>query len=191
MASEQIKTLRLESMDKLNIDVKKLDRLRVKELTDIQRARLLEVRPEALSSTLIELRPSKPSSAKGFLTFFSSMMVMSSNPLPQQRHRHLQLVVSGRGLSGHQVEFKQIKKNKTHLVEFHITLNQPKTYKFRVFSYPLATFQDISIDKSQVITALVPSFEGITSYGAALQQRNAAGDDAGWLFHKVRITAIA
>ncbi len=190
MASEQIKTLRLESMDKLNIDVKKLDRLRVKELTDIQRARLLEVRPEALSSTLIELRPSKPSSAKGFLTFFSSMMVMS-NPLPSNDIAIFSSAFQGAVFPGLQVEFKQIKKNKTHLVEFHITLNQPKTYKFRVFSYPLATFQDISIDKSQVITALVPSFEGITSYGAALQQRNAAGDDAGWLFHKVRITAIA
>lgn len=92
---------------------------------------------------------------------------------------------------GVQVEFAPIKKNKMHLVEFHVTLNEAKTYKFRVFSYPLATFQDIAITSSQVITALVPPAEGITSFGASIQQRNEPGDNAGWMFHKVRITSVA
>jgi hypothetical protein len=178
-------------MDKLGLDVKKLEKLRVKELTDAQRAKLFKVPVENLAPTAIELRPSKPSSSKGFLTFFSSPMVMS-NPLATNDLAVFSSAFPGVVFPGVQVEFTPIKKGKMHLVEFHVTLNMPKTYKFRVFSYPLATFQDLSLNQSQVITALVPPLENIsTGYGAAIQQRNEVSDNAGWSFYKVRITAVS
>jgi hypothetical protein len=190
MPDEQNRTVQLDTMERLGLDPKRLEKVKVRELTDLQRARLLKVRPEALASTVIVLRPSKPSSSKGYLSFHSSPLVLS-NPLPSNDIAVFSSSFQDVGSPGVQVEFTQIKKNKLHLVEFHVTLHQPKTYKFRVFSYPLATFQDISLTSSQVITALAPSFDGITSYGAALQQRNEPEDDAGWTFHKVRITAVS
>ena len=190
MADQQGRTMRTEVMEKIGLDAKRLEKVRVKELTQIQRARLLKVKPELMASTTIELKPSKPSTGKGYLSFYSSLLVLA-NPLPSNDIAVFSSSFQGAVFPGVQVEFTPIKKNKMHLVEFHVTLNQPKTYKFRVFSYPLATFQDISINSSQVITTLVPPFEELSSgFGAALQQRNSPGDDAGWMFHKVRITAV-
>ncbi len=189
MADEMGRTMRIETMETLGLDAKKLEKIKVKELTEIQRARLLKVRPELMSSS-IELKPSKPSTSKGHLSFYSSPMVLA-NPLPSNDIALFYSAFQGAVFPGVQVEFSPIKKNKMHLVEFHVTLNEAKTYKFRVFSYPLATFQDIAITTSQVITALVPPAEGITSFGASVQQRNEPGDNAGWMFHKVRITSVA
>lgn len=191
MADQQGRTMRMEVMEKIGLDAKKLEKVRVKELTPIQRARLLRVKPELMASTMIELKPSKPSTSKGFLSFYSPLMVLA-NPLPSNDIAVFSSSFQGAVFPGVQVEFTPIKKNKMHLVEFHVTLNQPKTYKFRVFSYPLATFQDISINSSQVITTLVPPFEELSSgFGASLQQRNEPGDNAGWMFHKVRVTSVA
>ncbi len=181
---------RLDTITRLGLDPQTLEKIRVRELTDLQRARQLKVRPEALASTTIVLRPSKPSSSKGHLAFYSSPMVLA-DPLPSNDIAVFSSGFQGAVFPGVQVEFTPIRKNKLHLVEFHITLNQPKTYMFRVFSYPLATFQDIALEQTQVITALVPPAEGITSYGAAIQQRNPVADSAGWLFHKIRISTVS
>jgi hypothetical protein len=188
MPDEQRRTITMETLDKLGFEAKKLEKIRVKELTELQRAKLLKVRPELMTSS-IEFKPSKPSSSKGYLSFHSPLLVLS-NPLPSNDIAVYSSAFQEVVFPGVQVEFSPIKKNKMHLVEFHVTLNSPKTYKFRVFSYPLASFQDISLNSSQVITALVPPFEGITSYGAAIQQRNEPEDNAGWMFHKIRITAV-
>jgi hypothetical protein len=61
MSDEQSRPVRLDAMDHLGLDLKRLERVKVRVLTDIQRARLLQVRPDALASTVIELQPSKPS----------------------------------------------------------------------------------------------------------------------------------
>jgi hypothetical protein len=190
MPDDRNRTVQLDTMDRLGLDPEALQKVRVRELTDIQRARVLKVRPEALASTTIVLRPSKPSGSKGYLSFYSSPMVLS-NPLPSNDIAVFSSSFQGAVFPGIQVEFTPIKKGKLHLVEFHVTLNQPKTYMFRVFAYPLATFQDIALEQTQVITALVPPAEGISTYGAAIQQRNPVADGAGWLFHRVRISAVS
>ena len=188
MADEQGRTLRTETMETLGLDARKLAKAKYKELTEIQRARLLKVRPELLARMVISLTPSKPSTSKGFLIFFSSPMVLCD---PESDLAVFSSSFQGPSFPGVQVEFSPIKKNKTHLVEFHLSLHHSTTYKFRVFSYPLGTFQDVTVSGNQVLTALVPPLENLSSYGAAIQQRNAPGDDAGWTFYKVRVTSVA
>jgi hypothetical protein len=188
MPNDLTKDLRAENLDRFGLDFRKLERLRPRELTDAQRGRLMRVKPELMAAPL-QLTPGKPRlTANRFLSFFSAMAVLSE-PEPNEM-AIFSSAFQGAVFPSVQVEFNPIKKTKAHLVEFYVTLNDPsKTYNFRVFQYPLATFQDISLTKSQPLTVVIqpiPDFSG--NLGASIQQRNDPDDNAGWLFHKVRIS---
>lgn len=181
---------RSEVIGKLGLTLQDLDRIKVKELTVSQRAKLLKVSPSVLTGPIV-LSPGKPRSGKNFLTFFSAMMV-NAEPLASNEIALFSSAFPGAVFPSVQVEFNPIKKNKLHLVEFNVTLNDPsKTYKFRVFQYPLANFQDVSLNSTQVITALIPPIEDFSgSYGASIDQRNEPKESAGWMLHSVRITSV-
>ena len=92
---------------------------------------------------------------------------------------------------GLQVAFDAITAGKKHLVEFNISLNESnKVYKFRVFQYPTATFQDISISGSQVISVLINPEANITTYGAQIMQLNTKAENCGWIFHSLKISSV-
>jgi hypothetical protein len=91
-----------------------------------------------------------------------------------------------------QVEFKQIKPGKAHLVEFNVLLfNDAVAYKFRAFQYPMAAFQDISLTQQQIITVFIPGIPDYTgNLGASIDQLNTKNEEAGWLFRSVRISSV-
>lgn len=180
---------RAEILKKISLDPRQLENVRIRGLSKAEKARLLEVDLRDLTA-IVQLTPKRPQTASGFLDFHSPMMV-SADPDHPFALFHPQF--KGVTFPGAQVEFPQIKQGKKHLVEFHIELHNPSlTYKFRVFQYPMGSFQDVSLQDGQVITSLVSfpaSFSG--AYGAAIQQRNEPTEHAGWSLHRVTITAIA
>jgi hypothetical protein len=91
-----------------------------------------------------------------------------------------------------QVEFKQLKPGKAHLVEFNVSFtNESIPYKFRVFQYPLGSFQDITISKQQVIAVYIPGIPNFSgNLGASIDQTNTISEKAGWFFRSVRISSV-
>ncbi|HJX28542.1 MAG TPA: hypothetical protein VJ885_11555 [Thermoanaerobaculia bacterium] len=189
--SERIEShdTRAEILEKISLDPRQLENVRIRGLSKADKARLLEVDLSDLTA-IIQLTPKRPQTSRGFLDFYSPMMV-SADPDHPFALFHPQF--QGVTFPGVQVEFPQIKQGKKHLVEFHVELYNPSlTYKFRVFQHPLGSFQDVLIEDQQAITSLVSfpaSFSG--AYAASIQQRNSPTEDAGWSFHRVTITAVS
>jgi hypothetical protein len=177
-------------IERVGLTRRNFERIKVKELTDNQRAKILKVTLSALTGPIV-LTAGKPRSGKNFLTFFSAMMV-SADPQANGDFALFSSAFLGVTNPSVQLEFEPIKQNAQHLVEFNVTLNDPsKTYKFRVFQYPLDAFQDISPSGSQVITALIPPIADFSGpYGASITQQNKANENAGWVLHSVRITSV-
>lgn len=178
-----------DKIKKLGFDPSSFATLKPARLTVAATARKLNVKPELLS-TAVTLSPNKPRAGKKFLSFYSAMMVLAD---PRETN-NIALFSSAFPTAVSptiQVEFDPIKAGKKHLVEFNISLNEPdKVYKFRVFQFPSATFQDISISGSQPITVLVNPFEDIAAYGAEIMQLNTKAEACGWVFHSVKITSV-
>lgn len=183
------KTALPDRLQKFGVDAAKLATLKPVSLSDAAIAKKLGVRTEALSAAFI-LSPNKPRAGKKFLSFYSPMMVVAS---PEQSN-NIALFSSafpGAVSPAIQVEFDAISAGKKHLVEFTITLNEPqKIYKFRVFQYPTATFQDIAISGSQSIAVLINPEANISRYGAEIMQLNTKAENCGWIFHSVKITSV-
>ncbi len=181
---------RLGALKKFNLDVGGLSTLKPARLTEIAIAKKLGVRPDLLSSA-VTLSPNKPRKGKKFLSMYSAMMVLA-DPAASNNIALFSSAFPTAVNPGLQVEFDPITTGKKHLVEFNISLNEPgKVYKFRVFQYPLASFQDISISGSQVISVLIKPEANINSYGAQIIQLNTKAESCGWIFHSVKITSIS
>lgn len=182
----EVAELNIERAAQAGFDARRREQIKYKELTDVQRARLLKVDVSQLTAAIV-LSPKKLKSGKNHLTLYSPVLVQPEWDIALF---HTMLPVTT--FPGAQIEFAPIKKNKPHLVEFKVALNvSSTTYKFRLFQYPLASFQDISLSGSQPISVLiqpVAGFEG--TYGAELQQRNETGEQAGWALHSVRVTSV-
>jgi hypothetical protein len=181
---------------KLGTTVKSLHSTKVAALTNAARAKLLGISAGGLVLVPrpIVLSPAKPLVGTSSLTLFTSLMVYPLWPanvgeaLFSSRY-------PGAVDQGAQVAFMRIKKGHTHLVEFHVTLNMNVPYQFRVFTYPLGDFVDVTIQgpKTTVIAALAPPVDQISGpleLGASIQQRNSVQDDAGWSLQTVEINAI-
>jgi hypothetical protein len=185
---------RSQNTSKSSFDQRKLKKLKVRYLTDLQKAKILGV-PVAKLKTAIVLTPKAPVSGESYLTIFSTMMVYPTWPADTGEALFSSGYPSAVG-QGAQAEFQRIKTGKSHLVEFNVQLNSNVTYKFRVFKYPLGDFQDIQIvgPKTETIVALIQPIDEITGdleLGAAIQQRNTIAENAGWALFSVRITTTS
>ncbi|AHG89156.1 hypothetical protein J421_1619 [Gemmatirosa kalamazoonensis] len=183
---------------RLGTTVRQLRNTKVKAISDAQRARLLGVSAGTLTAvrTPIVLSPAKP--IKGtdqYILIFSSIMVDPTWPTGVGQA----LFSSGYpGVvdQGVQVAFPRVKKGKNHLVEFYVSLNSNVAYKFRVFTFPLGDFQDVTIQgpkPNTIITAIAPPVDqisGALQLGASIQQRNSVQDDAGWSFQSVQVNVV-
>ena len=186
---EKLETRTTDSFKKSGFDSKNLATLKPKMLTDVEIAKKLGVVATALSSA-ITLSPNKPRSGKNFLSFYSAMIVIA-NPAASNNIALFSSAFPAVSYPSVQVEFSAIKPGKKHLVEFNISLNEPaKVYKFRIFQYPTATFQDISISGSQVISLVIQPIADFSNYGASIDQRNTKAEACGWIFHSVKISSI-
>ncbi len=179
-----------ETFKKFKFDSTLLSTLKPARLTDAVIAKKLGAATTAVI-TSVTLSPNKPRSGKKFLSMYSAMMVLA-NPAASN---NIALFSSGYPTAvnpGLQVEFDPITAGKKHLVEFNISLNESnKVYKFRVFQYPTATFQDISISGSQVISVLINPEANINTYGAQIIQLNTKAENCGWIFHSLKITSVS
>lgn len=179
----------LETLRRLNVEEATLRNLKPTVLTDREITKALGARATAVI-TSVTLSPNKPRVAKKFLSFYAPMMVLAS-PSVSNNIALFSSAFPSAVSPGLQVEFDAIKPGKKHLVEFNITCNDSaKQYKFRVFHYPLASFQDVTISGSQVISVLVPASAGISEYGAAISQLNTKAEACGWIFHSLKISAV-
>ncbi|HLA59730.1 MAG TPA: hypothetical protein VK622_13240 [Puia sp.] len=178
------------TLKKFKLDTATLSTRKVSKLSDVAVAKKLGVDPGLLTAAMV-LSPNKPRSGKKFLSMFSAMMVLA-DPRPSNNIALFSSAFPTAVNPAIQVEFDPITAGKKHLVEFNISLNEPnKVYKFRVFQYPTATFQDISISGSQSISVLVNPASGITTYGAEIMQLNTKAEECGWIFHSLTITSIS
>ena len=185
-------TQRNEILSQFRFDTKRLDKAKPKFLSEAQRAKLLQVRPELLKSPIL-LSPAKPVKGKSTLTIYTSLMVYPKWP-ENMGQALFSSAFPGAVFAGAQVEFPRIKKSTKHLVEFNVVLNMNVNYKFRLFRYPTAQFQDITIQgpKSETLTVLIDQLDEFDAidFGASIQNRNTKQDDAGWSLHSVRISTI-
>lgn len=182
---------RNEVVTKLGIEPRKFETAKVKALTDVQKAKLLEVTVAQLKTPIV-LAPAAPVKGKSNLTIYTSLMVYPKFPAGTGQAL-FHSAVQWPTFPGAQVEFPRIKKGKKHLVEFNVQLNMAVTYHFRIFEYPLANFKDVSIvgPTTDTLVALVPpvdEIDGDLMLGASIQQRNSENDAAGWALYSVRIT---
>jgi hypothetical protein len=179
----------LDTFKKFGFDSELLSTLKPVRLTDAVIAKKLGVATAELS-TSVTLSPNKPRVGKKFLSMFSAMMVLADPAVSN----NIALFSSAFPTAVNptvQVEFDPITSGKKHLVEFNISLSEPnKVYKFRVFQYPTAIFQDISISGSQVISVLINPETNITTYGAEIMQLNTKAENCGWVFHSLKITSV-
>jgi len=186
---KKIDNSRLATLKKLKLDAGTLATRKYAVLTEAAIAKKLGVRPELLS-TAVMLSPNKPRIGNKFLSMYSAMLDIA-NPATSNNISLFSSAYPTAVSPAVQVEFDAIKTGKKHLVEFNISLNEPeKVYKFRVFQYPTATFQDISISGSQVISVLINPANDINSYGAEIMQLNTKAEACGWIFHSLKITSI-
>jgi len=191
----QATVVRNDTILKLGFDPKKLERINVKALTDVQKLKLLGGGVQAQLKTPIVLSPAAPVKGSSNLTLYSAMMVYPKFPAGTGEAL-FSSSFQGAVFPGAQVEFPRIKKGKNHLVEFNVQLNMDIKYKFRLFEFPLGNFQDIEIQgpKTETLVVVVPPIDEISGdleLGASIQQRNAASNNAGWALFSVRITTIA
>ncbi|GAB3224977.1 hypothetical protein [Spirosoma arcticum] len=164
---------------------------KTRDLTLTQRAKYFKVEPKDLTIFPLTLTPGVPRIQQNNLSFFSAIMLLTETAASN----NLALFSSAYPTGGNpsvQVEFKQIKPGKAHLVEFNVSLvNEAIPYKFRVFQYPLATFQDITLTKQQIIAVFIPGIPGFTgTLGASIDQTNTKNDNASWMFRSVRISSV-
>ena len=164
-----------------------------KPLTVAQRAKILDVKPGMLRTPL-DLTPARPIDGKRYIQLFSCMMMDPTFPAATGQALFSSLF-PGAVFPACQVAFPRVKKGKNHLVEFQTVLHGDGPYKFRVFTYPLGQFEDVSVQGNQAhtFTALVPPVDQISGdleLGAEIQQRNETSDAAGWTLHAVRITTV-
>jgi hypothetical protein len=146
---------------------------KTRDLTTAQRARYFKVEPKDLTLLPLTLTPGVPRIQQNHLTFFSAILLDTE----LAASNNFALFSSAYPTSGSpsvQVEFKQIKPSKAHLVEFNVSLNNEAIpYKFRVFQYPMGTFQDITLTKQQIIAVFIPGIPGFTGkLGASIDQTN-------------------
>lgn len=185
---------RNEATTKLGFDPKKLQKTKVRALTDVQKAKMLEVTTAKLKTPIL-LTPAAPLKGKSYLTMYSAMMVYPIYP-EGTGEALFSSSFPGVVFPGAQVEFPRIKKGKNHLVEFNVQLNMNIMYKFRLFEYPLGNFQDIQIqgpttDALVVMVPPVDQIEGDLELGACIQQRNTQNENGGWALFSVRITTTS
>ncbi|HEX5758356.1 MAG TPA: hypothetical protein VF121_04125 [Thermoanaerobaculia bacterium] len=172
----------------------KLRRIKPRVLSDAQRASALGATVSLLRAP-VTLTPAQPKKGKSALTLHSCMMSYPVQPAATGMALFSSLF-QGAVFPGCQVEFMRIKKGRLHLVEFHVVLHSSVTYKFRIFTYPLAEFQDVAIPGggSKILTALAPPVDEISGdleLGAAVQQRNSVEEAAGWTLHSVRVSTTS
>jgi hypothetical protein len=181
---------------KLGMTTRQLRSAKVTAMTDAQRAKLLGVTASTLGlvRTPIVLAPAAPIKGASRLTIFTALMVDPTWPAGSGQAL-FSSAYPGAVDSGVQVAFPRIKKGRLHLVEFYVSLPTSVAYKFRVFTYPLGEFQDVTIQgpkASTVIPALVPpvdEIDGTPELGAAIQLRNTKADGAGWGFQSAQVNA--
>jgi hypothetical protein len=181
---------------KLGVTLTKLRTTKITAMTSAQQAKALGVSTGGLVAvpTPILLSPAKPITGSSNLVVFSTMLVDPTWPVGTGQA----LFSSGypAGVDpGAQVAFNRVKTGHTHLVEFHVTLNSNVAFKFRVFTYPLGDYVDVTIQgpKTTVIAALAPPVDqiaGTLELGAAIQQRNSKADYAGWSLQSVEVNVI-
>jgi hypothetical protein len=179
---------------RLGFDPKQLTKVKVKALTDVQKAKILEVSVGKLK-TQLTLTPAAPLKSKSYLTLYSAMMVYPIWP-DGTGEALFSSAFQGAVFPGAQVEFPRMKKGSNHLVEFNVQLNMNVVYKFRIFHFPLGGFQDIQIQgpKTDTLIILAPPIDEISGdleLGASIQQRNTVNDNAGWALFSVRVTTVS
>jgi len=178
-----------ETLRKAKIDASTLRNLKPTIMTDREITRAVGAKMTAVI-TSVTLSPNKPRTGKKFLSFHAAMMVLA-DPAVSNNIALFSSAYPSAVNPGLQVSFDAIKPGKKHLVEINITFNDPaKVYKFRVFKYPIATFQDISVSGSQVISVLIDAETGISEYGAGITQLNTKAEACGWIFHSLKISTV-
>ncbi|MEP6729409.1 MAG: hypothetical protein ABJE10_02170 [bacterium] len=178
------------------ITAKQLRSTKIKLMTDVQRARVIGVATGGLVALKVPivLSPAAPIKGTSDMELFSAMLVDPTWPAGSGQA----LFSSGfpAGVApGVQVAFNRVKTGKTHLVEFYVTLNMNVAYRFRVFTFPLGDFVDVTIQgpKTTVIAALAPPVDqisGTLELGASIMQLNSVSDDAGWSCQSVQVNTI-
>lgn len=187
---KKLENSRLGTLKKFNLDMGTLATRKISKLSDVAVAKKLGLKPGVLTAKFV-LSPNKPRVGNRFLSMYSAMMVIA-NPASSNNIALFSSAFPTAVNPAIQVEFDPITAGKKHLVEFNISLNEPnKVYKFRVFQYPTATFQDISISGSQSLSVLVNHSSGITTYGAEIMQLNTKAEECGWIFHSLTITSVS
>jgi hypothetical protein len=178
-----------EVFNKIKFDAGLLATLKPTALTDREITKALGTKMTA-TVTSVTLSPNKPRSGKKYLSFYAAMMVLA-DPAPSNNIALFSSAFPSAVNPSVQVSFDAIKAGKKHLVEFNISLAEPaKVYKFRVFNYPLASFQDVSISGNQVISVLVAAEADISTYGASINQLNTKAEACGWILHSVKISSV-
>ena len=181
---------KLDIFKSTGMDYLKVAALKPLSFTDIEITSQLGARPGIMINSLI-LSPNKPRSGESFLSFHAAVMV-EANPASSNNIALFSSAFPSVNNPSVQLEFATIKPGKKHLVEFNITFNEPaKVYKFRLIQFPTATYQDVSVSGTQVLSILIPSIPDYPySYGAALNQLNTKAEACGWIFHSVKISAV-
>jgi hypothetical protein len=173
----------------LGVEKRALRRGKPRMLTDIQRAKQLGVSVSQLK-TPFQLSPAAPRAKSAYLDLYSSFMVLSETP-PATGSAWFNSAAQWAVPPCAAISFPRLKQGQTYLVEFHVKLWDPsQTYQFRTFSYPAATFEDISLAGGQTKPILVLIQPADTSeLGADITQWNDAADNAGWTLYSVRVSA--
>ncbi len=181
---------RLELMKEMNLTEAHFQH-KTRDLTPTQRAKFFKVDPKVLAAVPLKLTPGVPRSGENHLTFFSAILI-GTETTASNNYALFSSAFPTVGSPSVQVEFKQVKPGKAHLVEFNVSLiDDSIPYKFRVFQYPTGTFQDITITQQQVIAVFIPAIANFTgNLGAAIDQRNSKNETAGWIFRSVRISSV-
>ena len=184
---------RIDSLKKLGFKEATLRNLDVKELTNAERSKILKFeRAPTYKALTNKLTCTKPRVGDNFLTFYSPMMVETEGVA----NGHFALFSSkfpGVIFPAARITFKPEASNKRHLVEFYVTLfNSSMNYKFRLFNFENFTHQDVTLNsQTHTITALVDPLDDYSGdYAVEMQQRNTQTEDAGWMFHYAKVTAI-
>lgn len=164
---------------------------RTRDLTTAQRAKYFKVEPKDLILFSLILTPGVPRIQQNHLTFFSAVL-LDTETITSNNYALFSSAYPTVISPSVQVDFKQIKPGKAHLVEFNVSLiNDDIPYKFRVVQYPMGSFQDITLTKSQIIAVFIPGLADFTgNLGAAIVQTNTKNEQAGWIFRSVRISSV-
>ena len=133
-----------------------------------------------------------PTYGTSYLQIFSAVVVTTDPSQPNNNWALLDSQFAATALPSVSVNFQPINANVSHLVEFSISISDASVqYTFDV-SGPFESTQQVTISQSQIVSTVVPPIvPAIGIFGVSLTQTNPSSENAGWMFHSVKVTALS